>query len=533
AQCHDHRYDPIPHTDYHRLRAVFEPAYDWKRWHPPGERLLSLYTDADRAKSAEVEAEASKLGAERADKEGRFIAEALTQQLEKFDAGLRPRLRAAFETPEGKRTPEQQALLKENPSVNISGGTLYQYNQKAADELKGLDARIAETRARKPQEDFVSLLTEDPGNAPITYRFHRGDPHQPKEPVKPGGLSVLEPSGRAVEFPEKDPSLPTTGRRLAFARWVASTNNPLFARVIVNRVWMEHFGRGLVRTPGDFGAMGEKPTHPELLDWLATEFARGGWSLKKLHRLILTSTAYRQSSARVTNDGRHPGRMLAGERVDPEDRLYWRKPVIRLDAEAIRDSILAVSGAMNPKMFGPPVPVRTDVTGQVVVGVDKTEGDNKMPVDVPLNGEEHRRSVYIQVRRSRPLAMLNAFDAPVMEVNCERRQSSTAAPQALMLMNSGFILDQSERFANRLMKGEPADPAARVARAWQIAFSRPPTRGESAMALEFLQAQETELRKLPVPPPETKPPARPEPAVQALRSLCQVLLGSNEMLYVD
>src|SRR5206468_4754075 len=155
---------------------------------------------------------------------------------------------------------------------------------------------------------------------------------------------------------------------------------------------------------------------------------------------------------------------------DPGNRLYWRKPVQRLDAEVIRDAILATSGALNQGMFGPPVPVRPDVHGQIIVGVDKTEGDNKMPVETSLHGEEFRRATYIQVRRSRPLAMLHAFDAPVMEVNCDRRQSSTVPTQSLMLMNSQFVLSQAARFAARLQWEAGQDPANQVARAWLLAF---------------------------------------------------------------
>src|SRR5205823_1884579 len=202
---------------------------------------------------------------------------------------------------------------------------------------------------------------------------------------------------------------------------------------------------------------------------------------------IMTSTAYRQSSRR------DPRR----EQRDPENRLYWRKPVNRLDAEVIRDAILAASGALNQAMFGPPVPVRPDVHGQIVVGLDKTEGDNKMPVEVDLKGEEFRRSIYIEVRRSRPLAMLHAFDEPVMEVNCERRQSSTVPTQSLMLMNSQFILDQAARFAERLKKGAGEDRARQIARAWQLAFNRPPTEQESAEALKFLSHQVEQLKNVP------------------------------------
>jgi hypothetical protein len=530
AQCHDHRYDPIPHGDYYRLRAVFEPAYDWKNWRTPDQRLVSLATDADRRKSAEIEAEAARVSAEKETKQKQYIADALTQHLEKFEVSLRQSLRMAIDTPADKRTPEQKKLIADNPSVNINAGVLYQYNPKAADDLKAMDAKMAEIRGRKPIEDFVSVLTEPSDKLPATHLFHRGDPLQPREVIAPGGLSVLGRDGKPAEFAAKAPDVATSGRRLAFARWLTSGTNPLVARVLVNRVWMHHFGRGLVGTPADFGSMGERPSHPELLDWLADDFMRHGWKLKRLHRLILTSTAYRQSSR---NDPRGISR-------DPENRLYWKKPLQRLDAEALRDSILAVSGSISTTLFGPPVPVRPDVHGQIVVGVDKTEGDNKMPVNVALNGEEFRRSVYIQVRRSRPLAMLHAFDAPVMEVNCERRQNSTVATQALMLMNSEFLLDQAARFARRLEKEAGLDRTAQIRRAWQLAFNRSPNPGELADALAFLDAQATYVSTLPgaVDPKAKKdekskglPP--PTPDEQALTSLCQSLLSANEFLYVD
>src|SRR6185436_11669736 len=246
AQCHDHRYDPIPQSDYYRLRAVIEPAYDWKNWRTPDQRLVSLYTDDDRKKAAEVEAEAKKLAAEKDTKQKQYINEAPTKHLEKFEPELRQQLRAAYDTPGDKRTPEQKKLLGDNPSVNINPGVLYQYNQKAADELKAMDAKIAEIRGRKPPEDFISVLTEPAGKVPVTYLFHRGDPKQPKDAIPPGGLSVLAPAGQCVELGPKDPALETSGRRLAYAKWLTSDENPLVARVLVNRVWQHHFGRGLV-----------------------------------------------------------------------------------------------------------------------------------------------------------------------------------------------------------------------------------------------------------------------------------------------
>ncbi|HND51689.1 MAG TPA: PSD1 and planctomycete cytochrome C domain-containing protein, partial [Pirellulaceae bacterium] len=327
AQCHNHRYDPILQSDFYRLRAVFEPAIDWKSWKNPQQRLVSLYTDADRAKSAAIEAEASKIAAEKNEKQAKYMAAALEKELMKHPEGQREALRSAYNTPADKRTPEQQKLLKENPSVNISPGVLYQYDAAAAEDLKKYDQRIAETRAAKPVEDFVQALVEPPGVNPTTFLFYRGDHRQPKGAIQPGDLTIATPPGSRFDIAADDPQLPTTGRRLALAKHMTSGQHPLVGRTLVNRFWMLHFGRGIVGTPSDFGALGERPTHPELLDWLATEWPTRGWSLKQLHRLLLTSTVFRQSAQRDP---------AAGGR-DDDNRYFTRMPVRRLDAEVLRD----------------------------------------------------------------------------------------------------------------------------------------------------------------------------------------------------
>jgi mono/diheme cytochrome c family protein len=417
AQCHDHRYDPIPHTDYFAIRAVFEPALDWKSWKVPNARRISLYTAADRKKAAEIEAEAAKIAAEKTVKQTEYMKQALDQELMKYKEPLGAKLREAYETAGNKRSDEQKKLLTKNPSVNISTGTLYQYLPKAAEELKKFDARIAETRAKKPVEEFVRALIEPPNHAPETKLFHRGDHQQPKQTVTPASLSVASLAGQPVQFPLNDDKFPTTGRRLAFAQWLASRDNPLFARVIVNRAWMHHFGKGLVSTPADFGKLGTKPSHPEVLDWLADELISSGWSLKSLHRTILSSTAWRQSK----EPSKNPSAFLV--------------PLQRLEAETLRDRMLAASGQLDRTLLGRPVKIKEDDTGQVVV-----------------DGAQTRRSLYIQVRRSRPVAMLQTFDAPVMETNCESRPSSTVATQSLMLLNGQFILDQAAKLADRAAK---------------------------------------------------------------------------------
>jgi hypothetical protein len=432
AQCHDHRYDPISHIDYHAMRAVFEPAFDWKNWRNPRQRQVSLYTIADREKAAEIEAEAQAVAAEKSAKQKEYMAQALDKELEKFEEPLRGELRSAYETDAKERTDEQKELLKKHPSVNITPGVLYQYLPEAAEDLKKFDQKIGEIRSKKPPEEFLRVLSENPGQVPVTNLFHRGDHQQPLQEVVPAALTIAAPEGQRPEFALNQPDLPTTGRRLAYAKWLTGGEHPLVGRVLVNRIWMHHFGTGLVATPADFGRLGTEPTHPEVLDWLAHEFVQNGWSLKQLHRLILTSTVWRQSSLR------EPGK----NEIDPENRFYWRKSIQRIEAEILRDRMLAAAGTLNPELYGPPVAIKEDDTGQVIV-----------------DGQQTRRSLYIKNRRSQPVAMLQTFDAPVMEVNCESRPVTTAATQSLMMMNGEFTLQQAERLAERAVKeAEPIAP---------------------------------------------------------------------------
>lgn len=518
AQCHDHRYDPFLHTDYTALRAVFEPALDWQAWKPPGQRLVSLQTQADRAAAAAIEEEAQAVAKERGEKQAAFIREALEQELAKVDGPLREQLRAAYDTAAKERTAEQKALLDAHPSVNVTPGVLYQYLPKAAEELKALDAKIAEIRATKPAEEFVRALVEPPGHVPETRLFHRGDHQQPKQAVPPGPPLVAVPDGAHAPFPADDRSLPTTGRRLAFARWLTAPDNPLTARVLVNRVWLHHFGEGIVATPADFGSLGARPSHPALLDWLADTFVREGWSLKKLHRTIMTTAAWRQRRGGLTRDPRPAA------------------PLVRLEAEAIRDRMLAVSGTLDRRLFGRPVGIKEDDAGQTIV-----------------DGPQTRRSLYVQVRRSRPVAMLQAFDAPVMETNCEVRPVSTVATQSLMLLNGEFILEQAATLADRsigtataldpppaadlvsMVVPEPPGPASEerftphwIVAAWRLAYARDPSPEEVSLAVDFVRRQFEVFRGRPEAVPAGRSSSR-----QALVTLCQVLLGSNEFLYVE
>ncbi|HEX7376296.1 MAG TPA: PSD1 and planctomycete cytochrome C domain-containing protein [Pirellulales bacterium] len=528
AQCHDHRYDPIPQVDYFRLRAVFEPALDPAHWRQPAARLVSLYTDQDRAKAAAVEAEVKPLEDAYHAKQTKFLTEALEKELEKFPEELRGKLRDAYNAPADKRSDEQKQLLAANPKVNISAGVLYQYNQAAADELKADQAKIAAKRAEKPVVDYVSVVDEQPGTLPPTRLFYRGDYRQPQQEVQPGDLTIAAPDGKRFEIVPHDPQLATSGRRLAYARHLMNGEHPLVGRVLANRVWLHHFSRGLVDSAGDFGVLGVRPTHPELLDWLAAEFAGNGWSLKHLHKQIMLSSVYRQSSV-----GR-PAKLAAGggdaRALDADNAYYWHYPVRRLEAEILRDRILEAAGMLDRTQFGPAVAVTADFVGQVVV-------KDELP----------RRSVYLEVRRSQPVSFLTTFDAPVMTLNCERRVPSTGAPQSLTLMNSEFVLKQAGHFAQRLRTlaasaahssplapreespaasaAPPASPLAKhVSHAWQIAYQREPTPEEMELACQYLNEQLAALAAAGV---------KTDHELAALTGLCQQLLSSNEFLYVD
>ena len=363
AQCHDHRYDPILQSDYYKLRAVFEPALDPANWRMPQSRQISLFTEADRKQCADIEVEAKKLDAKRQAKVDFFIERTLEWKLRKAPEELREPLRVAYKTPAGKRSDEHKALLDNHPSVRqISPGSLYLYDREFNDEiaklndeskkltdnkdadnaeaLKKLDGQIqyfrdsltkavldamakkaADVRATKPEEPFIRALTEQAGKVPVTHLFFRGDHGQPKAAVKPADLSVVALNKNPI--PENDGRRPSTGRRLALAKRLTDGTHPLTGRVLVNRFWLHHFGRGLVDTPGDFGKLGEKPSHPELLDWLASDFMKNGWRLKRLHRLIMTSQAYRQTSRRLAKL----------DELDPDNRLLGRMSVRRLEAE--------------------------------------------------------------------------------------------------------------------------------------------------------------------------------------------------------
>lgn len=517
AQCHDHRYDPITQADYYRLRAIFDPAYNWEAWRTPAQRLYSLYTPAERAKAAEIEKQAREVEAEARAMTKTFLDEIFEVEIKKVPQAEQAAFRAARATPTARQTPEQKVLIKKYPSA-LATYSLDLYDQK---KQKIVDAKMAEAtklRATKPAEGFVMALTEVKGQVPVSKFFNRGDHDQAKQAVQPGALGILATS-QIEPFKPAPVSSGSSGRRLAYAQWLTSGKHPLTARVLVNRFWMNHMGRGIVNTPGDFGRLGELPTHPELLDYLADEFVKGGWRLKPLHRLIVLSSAYRQSSV---ND--------ASLRSDPENRFYARFKIHRLDAETLRDSMLALTGTLVRTSYGPPSGVGRDPQGRVITGIDKgTITLNKVD---PAGEADFRRSIYVQVRRSKPVTVLDTFDAPVMQPNCELRAQTTVAPQSLLLMNDTFVLDNARRLADLVVKVFPDDQRRQIDRMWQLLYGKPAAEADLTRSLAYLGEQTKALTQYHHDTQHAKGVV-PNPPQEALASLCQVLCSSNRFLYVE
>jgi len=521
AQCHNHRYDPIAQTDYYRFRALFEPAFDWKNWRNPQARLISLWSAEQRQIAQQVDAEISGQTAERNKELDAIVQEIFDREVGKLSEEQRELARTARAAAAEKRTPEQAQLFKDFPSLNVDRGSAYLYEAARLTEFnKTWDQRIADIRGKRPQEDYVPCLTEVPGQIPPTHLFYRGEFSQPKQVVEPGELAILS-SAQRTEIPSDDPQLPTSGRRLAYARHLTDGKHPLLNRVLVNRFWLHHFGKGIVATPGDFGFLGEKPSHPELLDWLATRFVSDGWQLKRFHRLLLGSNVYRQQSIRC----------LELDAIDPDNRLLGRMSVRRLEAEAIRDAILACSGTLSDKMLGEPTPVTVDDVGQVVVGVDTRDSAGRPTGKTVSIGEaEFRRSVYVQVRRTLPLGMLEPFDMASLAPNCELRPVSTVAPQSLLMMNNELVIREAARFADRICAITGEDPKAQVTKAWWLAFGHAPTPEQLIASVTFLADQTQQVSaRIPADQVAKEPPA----AQQALSSFCQALFSANAFLYVD
>lgn len=530
AQCHDHKYDPIGTDDYYRFRAVFDPVFPLDSWRTPGTQIVDL-TPADIiAEEARIEDRAKQLEddiARRRNEHGQMIQERKLADVPEAD---RDATRTAVLTEAGKRTDEQVRLLKTYPMVKpvstIAGGLLVEYDAPAYRKFEQENEQVAAIRATKPPRVIVSVAREEPGVVPVSHVMFRGNPQAPGDVVEPGELMVLSRSRDAIVPPKSD-NLKTTGRRLAYARQLTDGTHPLAARVFVNRVWQHHFGQGLVATPGDFGIMGQRPTHPELLDWLASDFMSHGWDQKRLHRQILLSRTFQQTSKRTPKLNS----------VDPENNLLGRTNLRRLEAEAIRDSILAISQSLREETGGPSLPVVEAPDGKVTIGKATIRDGLKTGVRA-VAGEGARRSIYVQVRRSLPLNVLVTFDLPDMNPNCELRRPSTVATQALWFLNDEQMVAHARRLAQDLMKVD--DQTERVRLLFMRLFAAPPSASELEDCLQFLERQARHQADQAVQAGQADNVVHQVNKTQtsefgesSLAVLCQTLLASNRFLYLD
>ena len=490
ARCHDHKFDPLLHKDYYRLQSFFSNT----RIHDGVVVDNSERQQEYRQQLAKWEASTASIRSEMQS----LIAPARTafyaERLSRFPEDIQEILTMKPEA----RTPEQWILFhKAVPQVTFTDSELRgklkgekQLRYKALEqELKAFDG------LRPAPLNEVQTVTDESPNAPKTHVLRGGAWDGLMEEVQPGFLSILDAGPAKVQ-----PTASTTGRRTALANWLASAANPLSTRVIVNRVWHYHFGRGIVGTPSDFGVMGERPSHKELLDWLTTKFTTvDGWSLKKLHKRILLSATYQQSS----------NSRAEAAKIDPDNKLLWKYSRRRLEGETIRDSMLAASGMLNTKMGGP--------------GVFPPLPDGALPKGYQLwkasaeSDENNRRSVYIFVRRNLRYPMFQSFDMPDTHESCARRQTTVTPDQALELMNGKLVHEWARGFARQVDNDRGIGLATKAERALRMAYTRTPQPEEIAKAAEFLAKQEKIAGS----------------AEAALEDLCHTLLSSNEFLYIN
>jgi hypothetical protein len=517
ARCHDHKFDPIRQRDYYCLQAFFANTAAADHTILASADAVAKYKqqqDVWEEKTASIREELDAL-------EEPARVEIIKEYVDKYPDTIQ----AALNKPSSERTPfECQMVAKaklyldpESPQYiapsKIVAGRLKGECKKRWDELQNQLQQFAELRpAELPMGTGVADLG---GKSPPTFVLRRGNWDAPKQEVEPGFLAILDPRPAKVTPAGGGVS---TGRRTELANILTDPHNPLTARVMVNRIWQYHFGRGIVETPSDFGRKGALPSHPELLDWLASEFMAHGWSIKHLHRLILNSETYQQSSIF----------RIEAAKADPDNKLLWRFPRQRLPGEAIRDASLAVAGTLNLRMGGPSVfpelPLGMRSNGHWLVSEVESQRD--------------RRSVYIFVRRNTPYPLLQTFDGPDTHESCPRRNSTISPLQALFLLNDGVSLEWAQRFAARVLQIAGEDPDAQVETAWRLAFSRLPSPAERAEVRNFYDRHQEILRQGPTAPDDLLlPPGlsgeEDRIAAATLVDLCHMLLNSNEFVYLN
>jgi hypothetical protein len=532
ARCHNHKFDPISQADYYRLQAFFAAAQpqDVDIAHPDERAAYTRMLKAVQDKLLPLRQQVARLE-----------APYHKRLFEAKKARLEAPQRQALATDPKKRTPAQRKLVAEvELLIKVSWDELLEaMTPKERERRAAWRAQIHALEAQVPPPPARAWTLHDARPIPPTFVLKRGDPKKKGIQVEPAFPRVLvEDPGPKAEKPHgRGNSQSTVLDRIALARWLTHSDHPLTARVMVNRIWQHHFGRGIVATPNDFGVRGELPTHPELLDWLASEFTGHRWSVKHIHRLIVLSATYRQAGRGVVNP--------RAKRLDPDNKWLWHMPRQRLQGEALRDSALAVTGSLNPQMGGPMVrvPLEPEVYDLIF-----TEGEPDGLWHVTPDLRQHgRRSIYLFAKRNVRMPLLEAFDKPDSLTSCPVRPVSTFAPQALILFNGPFMQEQSKQFAARLLreagvgkgKGNATFPSpGLIDRAYRLALCRPPRPEEREMVREFLAAQTTLHRdrlraRLPVGLPPFIPEGVEPAAAAAVVDFALALLNCNEFIYID
>ncbi len=525
ARCHDHKFDAIPATDYYRLQAFF---------------AASKLDDLPIASESERKAFAA------AEKAVNEKTAPLKTQLSQLEAPYRQAIkdrklsmlsaeeRTVMNTPAPKRTPAQKKLaqgLQTSLRVTweeVAAAVAADPDPKVHARRESIKRAIYEIERTLPRPPAHAMaLVDEKSKESDTFVLRRGDykNHGPKVDPRPPGVILANQPPDSFTTSSIAATADKTGRRAALARWLARADNPLTSRVLVNRLWQYHFGRGLVTSSSDFGVRGETPTHPELLDWLARELIANGWRLKPIHRLMVTSATYRQSS-------RPNSRQTAD---DPENSMLSRMNRRRLDAEGIRDAMLAVSGELNPRMGGPGIlaPLEKEVKDLIFT---EAEVVDLWPED-PDPAEHSRRSLYLFRKRNVRYPILDAFDAPDTQSACPRRETSTHSLQALVLLNSDLAAGRAKVLADRILREAGNQTDDRIRRAYQLALAREPKPNEIGVARSFVKAQTDRIRQqssggqTPNRPVVVLPGTDPAEAA-AWADFSLALLNSNEFLYV-
>jgi hypothetical protein len=514
ARCHDHKFEPLKQSEYYRMLAVFEPLKRPQENKAETDRLVGTEAELNAYRKAMAQADASIAPLKQElDQQKKTLRDRLFKKKDASFPGVpfleHAEIVLAFQTEPGKRSKEQKELVEKfNQKLEEAIRSEATAEEKLVlDDRQEQIAAIDAARPKEPQRGYIWY--EESAKAPVTHLLRRGEPTDPGEELQPGVPAVLTQGPLEAPIPLKQSS----GRRLWLARWMTSPSNPLVARVMVNRVWQWHFGEGLVASENDFGVVGQRPSHPELLDYLTTEFVQSGWSLKRLHRLMVLSKTYQSSSE---------WNALAAK-VDPENTLLWRWKPRRLEAEAIRDTSLAVSGDLNLEMGGPSIYPQVP---QTVLASQSRPGDGWGKSD---EKQAARRSIYIFVKRSLAVPELEVLDTPDTTSSCEQRPVSTTGPQALTFLNGEFAHQQARHFAERL--ANQAGPAAKdqIERAFELALSRPPDKKELKAATDFLDGQRRQIEA----DGRIKGSGNGEAGKKALEAFCLVLLNTNEFFFLN